>query len=123
MKRWLLILLGVAALSTSALGQEWTGSVRGSWVRAEERAQPGDVVLAAAADGCEIVVGADENSAVRQAAIFLAGDIQKISGYKPAIVANPTGRRAAIHLVTLSDAVSLPQGIAKQDLRGKWEAY
>src|SRR5215471_9736368 len=123
MKRWLLILLGVAALSTSALGQEWTGSVRGSWVRAEERAQPGDVVLAAAADGCEIVVGAKEDSAVRQAAVFLAGDIQKISGNKPAIVPDPSGMRVAIHLVTLTDSVSVPQGIAKQDLMGKWEAY
>jgi hypothetical protein len=123
MKRCLLILLGVAALCTSAFGQEWTGPVRGSWVRAEERAQPGDVVLAAAADGCEIVVDANENSAVRQAAVFLAGDIQKISGYKPAIVPNASGRRVAIHLVTLNDAVSVPQGIAKQDLRGKWEAY
>src|SRR5215471_6891660 len=104
MKRWLLILLGVAALWTSALGQEWTVPVRGSWVRAEERAQPGDVVLAAAADGCEIVVGANENSAVRQAAVFLAGDIQKISGHKPAIVSNPSGGRAAIHLVTLTNA-------------------
>ena len=86
MKRGLLILLGIAALCTSAAGQEWTAPVRGSWVRAEERAQPGDVVLAAAADGCEIVVGASENSPVRQAAVFLAGYIQKISGYKPAIV-------------------------------------
>src|SRR5215475_7230159 len=123
MQRWLRILLGIAALSTSALGQEWTAPVRGSWVRAEERAEPGDVVVAAAADGCEIVVSAKENSAVRQAAVFLAGDIQKISGYKPAIVPNTSGNRAAIHLVTLDDAASVPQGIAKQDLIGKWEAY
>jgi hypothetical protein len=123
MKRCLLILLSVAALWTSALGQEWTVPVRGSWVRAEERAQPGDVVLAATADGCEIVVGATENSAVRQAAVFLAGDIQKVSGYKPAIVPYASGRRAAIHLVTLTDAVSVPMGIAKQDLMSKWEAY
>src|SRR5215469_11809462 len=76
-----------------------------------------------AAGGCEIVVSPNENSPVRQAAVFLAGDIQKISGYKPAIVPRPSGMRAAIHLVTLDDAASVPQGIAKQDLIGKWEAY
>jgi hypothetical protein len=123
MKRCLLMLLGIASFCASAFGQEWSASVRGSWVRTEERAQAGDVVLAAAADGCEIVAGPNENSPVRQAAVFLAGDIQKISGYKPAIVQNPSGGRVAIHLVTLTDRASVPQGIAKQDLMGKWEAY
>jgi hypothetical protein len=104
-------------LSSAAYAQEWSRPVRGSWV------QSSGVVLANNGAGCEIVVADEENSAVRQAAIFLAGDIEKISDYKPPIVAKPTRRRVAIRLVTLTDSSVLPQGIAKQKLAGQWEAY
>ena len=84
--------------------------------------QSRDVVLAGNA-WCEIVVAAEENSAVKQAAVFLSADIEKISGYKPAIVAATTGGRVTIRLVTLSDAAVVPAGIARQKLAGQWEAY
>ena len=121
---------GICALacSTTGLAQEWTAPVRGSWVRTGA-AQPGDVTLAGNGTRSEIVVAADENTAVQQAAVFLAGDIQKISGYKPAIVrdarnaTNPSGARVTIRLVTWSDAAALPAGIAKAKLKGQWEAY
>src|SRR5262249_45789432 len=96
---------------------------RGSWVRVDGPQQPGDVVLANNGAGCEIVVSGDENSAVKQAAIFVAGDIERISGYKPPIVSTTTGKRVVIRLTTLTDAVTLPQGIATQKLKGQWEAY
>jgi len=110
MKKKFLALLGLCGLPSLLQAQEWTGPVRGSWVRAQGAPQSGDVVLVTnGRDGCEIVVGPNEHTAVQQAATFLAADIEKISGYKPAIVTAPSGRRVAIRFETRSD--------------GRWEAY
>ena len=122
MKSFLLAGLFVFVFPIVTLAQEWSGPVRGSWVRAEGKQQAGDIRL----KNCEIVVASDENSAVRQAAVFLAGDIEKISGTRPSIVSAPSGpsaRRVAIRLITLNDAVTLPAGIARQKLAGQWESY
>jgi hypothetical protein len=138
-------------LAAPAFAQEWSGPVRGSWVRADGLAQAGDVTLVAGSAGlsrasepsagesrglsraserpagesrdCEIVVAADEHTAVKQAAAFLASDIEKIAGYKPPIVAQPSGQRAAIRLVTLGGSRRVPSDIARPRLDGKWEAY
>jgi hypothetical protein len=110
-------------LPTNAHAQEWSQPVRGSWVRMDAQSRPGDIILAGNGGGCELVVAENENSAVKQAAVFLAGDIEKISGYKPAIVSKPTPGRVSIRFVTLNDGVELPQSIARQKLSGQWEAY
>src|SRR5262245_28563823 len=123
MKRLLAVTFCTLVFPLMLRAQEWSAPVRGSWVRAGAAAQPGDVTLAGNGAGCEIVVSADENSAVRQAAVFLAGDIERISGYKPSIVATPSGGRATVRLVTLNDSTVVPQGVAKQKLVGQWEAY
>src|SRR5438552_13769537 len=85
-----------------AQADPWAAPVRGSWVRTGPAAR-GDVVLASRDSGAEIVVGAAENLIVRQAAVFLAGDIEAISGYRPPIVTTPTptppGGRASIRLL------------------------
>src|SRR2546427_7852094 len=73
----------------AAQADPWAAPVRGSWVRTGPAAR-GDVVLASRDSGAEIVVGAAENLNVRQAAVFLAGDIEAISGYRPPIVPTPT---------------------------------
>lgn len=101
--------------------QQWDGPVRGSWVR-EGRAQRGDVTLTARGRGCEIVVAGNENSAVRQAAQFLAGDIVRISGYRPPVLAASTGRRSAIHLITAGGG-PIPLRIGAHRLAGLWEAH
>lgn len=107
-----------------AHSQEWTGPVRGSWVRPEGQNQAGDVTLASNGNGCEIVVARDEHSAVQQAAAFLAADIERITGFKPPIVAAPTSPgRVAIRLVTMAPSRALPQDIARQKLDGQWEAF
>ena len=136
--RNLIFALGWALLSsTAAYGQEWSGPVRGSWVRTDGRAQAGDVTLvtasaspsraselpAGASRGCEIVVARDEHTAVKQAATFLASDIEKITGYKPAIVTQPSGQRSAIRLVTLGNSRNVPAFIAHLRLQDQWEAY
>src|SRR5262249_2825765 len=89
-------------LASVAHAQEWSGPVRGGWVRVDDRAQQGDLTLAQNGNGCEIVVAADEHSAVARAAAFLATDIERISGYKPPIVSTPSGRRVSIRLSTLA---------------------
>jgi hypothetical protein len=68
------------------------------------------------------VVGAAENLNVRQAATFLAGDIEAISGYRPPIVMTPTAGKTSIRLVTLGNG-PLPGAIDAAALRGQWEAY
>lgn len=118
MKTLLFAVLCVLAIPVTSSAQEWSGVVRGSWVR-DGVPQSGDIALT----NCEIVVASDENPAVQQAAVFLAGDIEKISGRKPSVVSRPTGGRVAIRLVTLNDAALVPAGIAKQKLAGQWEAY
>src|SRR5262249_2764411 len=98
-----------ALVPAAAAAQEWSQPVRGSWVRPEAQAQPGDVTLAAGGAGCEIVVGEGEHSAVRQAAAFLAADIETISGYRPPIVAQAGASRVVARLAPQPD--------------GRWEAY
>ena len=110
-------------LSGNAYAQQWSEPVRGSWVRADGRAQDGDVTLAQNGSGCEIVVGGDEHSAVTQAAAFLATDIERISGYKPPIVSMPSGGRVAIRFSTLTAAHDIPAEISREKLAGQWEAY
>jgi hypothetical protein len=122
----LVLTFGFAVLlSTAVQAQEWTGPVRGSWVQRDARARAGDVVLADAGTGtgCEIVVASGEHSAVVQAAKFLASDIARISGYTPPIVAQPSGQRVAIRLVTLGSSRQVPDEIATRRLDGQWEAY
>jgi hypothetical protein len=59
---------------------------------------------------------------VHQAAQFLAGDIERISGYRPPLVEQPTPGRVAIRLQTLGDG-KLPRAIDAKALQGQWEAY
>ena len=113
-----MLLLG---LSPVMFAQAWDTVQRGSWVRNDET-QSGDVLLADHVFGCEIVCSGNENSAVKQAAYFLAKDILKISGYEPPICEKASGNRMAVHLVTLGNG-KVPGGIAKDRLKGKWESY
>ncbi len=101
--------------------QEWSRPVRGSWLR-ENGEQAGDISLADRNAGCEIVVSEKEHSAVKRAAVFLAADIEKLSGFKPQIVSTSSGQRIAIHLVTLGNG-DVPEKIAQAKLRGQWEAH
>jgi hypothetical protein len=117
----LLTLCALGSNRASAQTAPWTTSLRGSWVRTGPAAQ-GDVTLAAKDSVSEIVVGDDENSAVRQAAEFLAGDIEKISGYKPPVVKTPSGNRASIRLVTLGHG-TVPAAINAGAMQGQWESY
>src|SRR6266480_8082860 len=109
------------AASQTDHADPWAAPARGSWVRSGAAAA-GDVVLASLGSGAEIVVGAAEPLNVRQAATFLAGDIETISGYRPPLVATPTPGRTSIRLVTLGNE-RLPSVIDASRLRGQWEAY
>jgi hypothetical protein len=111
------------ALSTAALAQTapWTSMLRGSWVQAGAPAT-GDIILAGKGVANEIVAADNENSAVHQAAEFLAGDIEKISGAKPPIVKTPTADRVSIRLVTLGNG-QIPAEVNAAAMQGQWEAY
>src|ERR1700679_4101056 len=90
-------LLGLSAFAQNA---PWTSTLRGAWVQ-DGTAAAGDVTLAAKDNVAQIVVADDEGANVQQAAEFLAGDIEKISGYKPAIVKAAANDKVNIRLVTL----------------------
>jgi len=119
----LLILIACNAVPAGSAAQAdpWAAPLRGSWVRTGPAAT-GDVVLASHDSGVEIVVGAAENLNVRQAAAFLAGDIETISGYRPPIVSTPTTGRTSIRLATVGNG-PLPAAIDAAALRGQWESY
>ena len=108
-----LFLLGAAAQTAP-----WTTVLRGSWVQTGP-AQSGDVVLG---DNTPIAVADDENTAVHQAALFLAGDIERISGRRPPIVNAAASDQPAIHLVTLGHA-GIPAVVNAAALQGEWESY
>ncbi len=76
-----LLVCGLLPTRASAQNRPWTASLRGSWIQTGPAAQ-GDLILAGKDSIAEIVVAGNENSAVKQAAEFLAGDIEKISGEK-----------------------------------------
>lgn len=118
---FLTLILSILGLRASA--DQWGPPVRGSWVRAYSEYQLGDVALVNNEMVCEIVVQENEHTAVLQAAHFLASDIETISGQRPPIRRNPTGKCTAIRLITLSSAEQLPDQIQRQQLLGKWEAY
>ena len=121
-----LLLLACGLLPASATAQTdhadpWYAPTRGSWVR-QGNAAAGDVVLVTKDSGAEIVVGPAEPLNVRQAAMFLAGDIEAISGYRPPLVATPTPGKTSVRLVTLGND-RLPSVIDASRLRGQWESY
>jgi len=118
--RGFFLMAAVCALG-AAQPAPWTSVLRGSWVETGP-ARAGAVVLASASGAVPIVVAEEENSAVHQAAEFLAGDIEKISGHRPAIVNMIAGSGPAIHLVTIGTA-SLPTAINASALQGQWESY
>ncbi len=117
----LLALCGLPSSPASAQTTPWTTPLRGSWVQTAAPAA-GDILLAGRESTCQIVVAADENSAVRQAAEFLAGDIEKISGHRPEIVATPGSQRVHIRLVTLGHG-AVPASVDAAAMQGQWESY
>jgi hypothetical protein len=119
MRPWLAFFLLI--LPAFAQTDPWTASLRGAWVQTGPAAT-GDVTLASKDAVAQIVVGDEENTAVHQAAEFLSGDIEKISGYKPAIVGAATPGRVNIRLVTLGHA-TIPAAIDTRSMQGQWESY
>jgi hypothetical protein len=115
------LLLGAFSIQAAAQIAPWTTSLRGSWVQTGPAAQ-GDLTLAGRAGTAEIVVAGNETTAVRQAAAFLASDIEKISGKTPPVVDRPSGDRVGIRLVTLGNA-EVPAAIDAGAMRGQWESY
>ena len=118
---FLLALGALASSMASAQTSPWTAPLRGSWVQTGPPAQ-GDVILAGKDHAGEIVVSDQENSAVHQAAEFLAGDIERISGYKPPVVKSPGADRVAIRLVTMGHG-EVPVAIDAAAMQGQWESY
>lgn len=115
------ITLFACVFAANILAQSWAEKVRGSWVQ-NGAAQTGDIILTDQNVICEIVVGEKEESNVAQAAVFLAADIEKISGVKPAIVKTASEKATAIHLVTPGNT-EIPKEIASNKLQNLWEAY
>ena len=116
----LLVLCVFSTGRATAQTAPWTILLRGSWVQTGPAAQ-GDIVLAAHDGTSQIVVGDDENAAVHQAAEFLAGDIEKISGHRPQIVKTP-GDRVNIRLVTFGHG-EVPAAVDTRAMQGQWESY
>ena len=104
----------LASATASTAGDEPVR--RGSWVRTGA-IRTGDLELTANG-GCVLTIGSRPASAIRQAALFLAADIYKISGYRPPISADPIPGRPNIRLVTAA-IDEFPPGLAVSG----WEAY
>ncbi len=123
MKLCRVCLVPFTLLAVSAFAQTtpWSAPLRGSWVQTGPAAA-GDVTLATRDNVAQIVVADDEGANVHQAAEFLAGDIEKISGYKPSIVQAPTNGKVNIRLVTLGHG-QIPAAVDTAGMQGQWESY
>ncbi|WP_069661232.1 glycosyl hydrolase 115 family protein [Arcticibacter eurypsychrophilus] len=99
----------------------WDAPLRGTWVQ-EGLTKANDVMLVGNGKVCEIVVANNENSAVKQAAKFLAGDIEKISGVKPQIVEVPGKNVVSIRLATVGTS-KVPSEVNPNSIKGQWESY
>jgi hypothetical protein len=109
-------------LVASAQNAPWSTPLRGSWVRAGAATQS-DVTLASPSGAADIVISKDEASYVRQAAEFLAGDIERISGRRPAVVNAPVAGHVSIRLVTLGRGEAPPAVVNASSIQGQWESY
>src|SRR5688572_21995850 len=96
------VALAVILTPAPARAQAWDAPVRGAWVR-DGDPRDGDVVLAEGGKPCQIIVADDAHSAVKQAAVFLAKDLQTLTGVAAdaPVAAKPADGRVAIRLVTL----------------------
>lgn len=114
-----LIFLPVAEVYSQDL--PWSVPLRGSWVQA---GQPGkkDIVLVDKEKTCTIVVGNNESSAVKQAAAFLASDIEKISGKRPPVMPEAGKRDICIRLATVGNG-EIPDNNDTKIMKGQWESY
>src|SRR4051794_39774959 len=97
-------LLAGAARAGAAM---WSEPIRGSWVSGDNA--DAAITLVDGDTVCDIVMADNEGTIVRQAATFLAGDIEKISGRKPAIVSHPREGHVVIVLTTANN--------------GEWESF
>src|ERR1043166_8843720 len=113
--------LALLLITIPAFAQDWSSPRRGAWVREGDQ-RLNDLVLVSADRPCQIVIGAAEAPAVRQAGTVLAGDIQRITGRPVEIVALPDPKLPQIHLLTLGVSI-VPDPVTTDDLKGKWEAY
>lgn len=120
---WLFTILLFGSFYFGALyplvAQHWQAPVCGSWVMNESAQQEG-IVLAENSLAADIIVPATSHSAVKQAAQFLASDIEKLSGQRPQILTTARAGKTSIRLVLANEA---PAFIDVSELRGKWEAY
>jgi hypothetical protein len=109
------------AVEAQTKSTTWDAVLRGSWVQ-EDAPKANNVVLVADGKVCEIVVAHNENSAVKQAAEFLAGDIEKISGVKPRIVGTPSKNVVHIRLATVGTS-DIAAEVNQNSIKGQWESY
>ncbi|AUP78823.1 glycosyl hydrolase 115 family protein [Flavivirga eckloniae] len=119
--KYYLLCIALLFIQSTLLAQHWQEPVRGAWLHDSGIENEG-VVLVEDNRVVDIVVSSNTNSAVKQAALFLASDIEKITGKKPEIVSKSNTENPAIHLVTLGEGV-IPKEIDTQKLNGKWEAH
>ncbi|WOO40571.1 glycosyl hydrolase 115 family protein [Rubellicoccus peritrichatus] len=105
-------------MTASLHAQEWNAPVRGSWIAGPQEGVSlsiGDLVA-------DIVVSEDAHSSVKQAAEFLAQDIEKIIDQRPDIVSVMPDDKPYIRLATWGED-DVPDNEEFQVLEGKWEAH
>ncbi|MFK7915227.1 MAG: glycosyl hydrolase 115 family protein [Pseudomonadales bacterium] len=113
----LLVAVMIPALAGAKLSEQ---SRRGAWLASTEAESA--LTLVRPGQRADIVLSPSAHSAVRQAALFLAADIEKMTGQKPAIVTQATPGKPSIRLVTLGEGAIHPS-IAAEHLGGQWESF
>ncbi|WP_139959857.1 hypothetical protein [Flavicella sediminum] len=121
MKLKFIFLVSIFMFTNLLNAQSWESVVRGSWVE-KGSLNTKSIALVDASKLVDIIVSSKEHSCVRQAAFFLAADIEKITGKKPKIRTKARKGKSAIHLSTYG-AKNIPNEVNSKKLKVKWEAY
>lgn len=108
-------------LTSSAIqAQTWEKLRKGAWLSQPDTVE--SLVLVDESVVANIIVSPQAHSAVKQAAAFLAEDMEKITGKKPEIRPVEIPGVPSINLVTI-DQSEIPTEIDVGDIEGKWEAF
>jgi hypothetical protein len=94
-----------------------------------EKKETASFTITGISQSATIVVDANDHWLVQKAASFLQGDIESVTGKKPAIANTSTGAGKNIILIGSADQSTLIAQLVKNkklktdSLKGKWEAY
>jgi Glycosyl hydrolase family 115/Gylcosyl hydrolase family 115 C-terminal domain len=119
MKRWIFLATALIALSAQAAETAWV----------HDTYRPGDFILARGGRVAPVFVAAGDFACVRLAANLFAGDVESVTGHRPAVMTGAADLRVpAVIVGTLGknpaiDRLAADGELDAEKIRGRWETF